>query len=171
VTSRRLWVRNLVWMAPAAFAAVVGSPYALVVILSVLATLAVVVRVADQILEDRSQPPPRPRRSAFAAAAAPRPVPVARPPADLRRMETLVGARTVTAAGVHFWLRPLLVDLVASRLGRQGDARLEDPATAASIADPLWAVVRPDRDAPGHRDAPGLSLADLARAVDQLEAL
>jgi hypothetical protein len=167
----RPWLRNLAWIAPAAFGAVVGAPVALVVIFSVIGTLAVAFRVADQLLEDRTEPPPRARRSAFAAAAAPRRLPPIRPPADLRRMETLVAARSVTAAGVHFWLRPMLTDLTVARLQRRGDADLHHPAVAASVADPLWSVVRPDRAPPVERDAPGLAVSELARAVDQLEAL
>ena len=167
----RQWSRNLAWLAPAAFASVVGAPFVIVVGLSAIATLGVTLRVADRLLEDRSEPPPRPRRSAFAAAAAPRRAPPVRPPADLRRMETLVAARIVTAAGVHYWLRPLLSDLTVSRLQRLGGADLRDPTAAASVPDPLWSVVRPDRAAPVERDGPGMSLPELARAVDQLEAL
>jgi hypothetical protein len=165
------WVGNLLWIVPAAFAAVVGAPLLLVVIFSVIATLAVALRVADRLLDDRTGPPPRTRRSAFAAAAAPRRDPPVRPPADLRRMETLVAARIVTAAGVHYWLRPMLVDITESRLRRHGGADLRDPTLASSVPDPLWALVRPDRAAPVARDGPGMPLSELARAVDQMEAL
>jgi hypothetical protein len=127
--------------------------------------------VADRLLDDRTEPPPRARRSAFAAAAAPRRLPPVRPPADLRRIETLVAARIVTAAGVYYWLRPLLADLTMSRLRHRGDADLGDPSRSTSVPDPLWGLVRPDRRPPVERDGPGLSLSELALAVDQLEAL
>ena len=157
----RQWARNLAWIAPAAFASVVGAPFVLVVILSVIATLAVGLRMADRLLDDRTEPPPRARRSAFAAAAAPRRPPPVKPPADLRRMETLVAARLFTAAGVHYWLRPLLVDIAVSRVRRHGDTDLRDPKLATSVPDPLWALVRPG---PGRAGRARRSGDDPARA-------
>jgi len=86
-------------------------------------------------------------------------------------METLVAARVVTATGVHHWLRPLLVDLTTFELGHREGHALDEPDTSLRISEPLWSLVRPDRPEPVVRDAPGISLAELARAVDQLEAL
>ena len=166
----RRWSWHLVLLLPALFAALVGEPLALVVIFAGLATLAVVVRVVDDLLFDRSRDPAEGRRSLFATAAAPRVLPAQKAPADLRRMETLVAARIVTAAGVHFWLRPLLVDLASFRLRLRG-AALDGPRAGSTIPEPLWSIIRPDRVAPEARDAPGIDLAALTLAVDELEAL
>jgi len=169
--TRRPWPANLGLLVPAAFAAVVGAPVAVVAIFAGIATLAVLVRVLDAVLFDRARDPAEGRRSAFAAAAARRVPPRPRPPADLRRMETLVAARVVTATGVHHWLRPLLVDLVTFRLGRREGHDLDAPDARDRIGEPLWSLVRPDRPEPEVRDGPGISVAELSSAVDGLEAL
>jgi hypothetical protein len=167
----RRGLANLALLIPALFAALVGAPLAVVVILAGIATLAVLARVLDDLLFDRSRDPAEGRRSLFATAAARRVPPAAKSPSDLRRMETLVAARIVTAAGVHFWLRPLLVDLTTFRLRRRGGAALGAPGAASAVPEPLWSIVRPDRTAPEVRDGPGIDLATLNRAVDELEAL
>ena len=169
--NRRRWVANLTLLLPALFAALVGAPLAVVVILAGIATLAVAVRVVDGLLFDRDRDPAEGRRSLFATAASRRVPPAVKSPSDLRSMETLVAARIVTAAGVHFWLRPLLVDLATFRLQRRGGATLDAPGAASMVPEPLWSIVRPDRAVPEARDAPGIDLAVLAAVVDELEAL
>jgi hypothetical protein len=166
VIARQL-VRGVVWLSPAAIAAVVGAPLAVVAILAAVAVLVVVVRGVEQLVETGGRRPSGARRSAFAAAAAPREPEPAKPPADLRRMETLVAARVLTAVGVHNWLRPLMADLAETRVRQHGGERLGPER----VPDPLWQLIRPDRPPPRRRDDHGLSMAELAVMVDQLEDL
>jgi hypothetical protein len=89
-------------------------------------------------------------------------------PADLERVESIVTARSV-ASGVHTTLRPLLVEIAATRLGRR---RALTPADAkALLGDELWDLLRPDRPRPEDPAGPGLSVDQLEQMTWRLEQL
>ncbi len=77
-----------------------------------------------------------------------------------------------TAFDVHFRLRPLLRDLAAGLLLRRGVDLARSPGRAAELLGPdVWALVRPDAEPPDDRAAPGVPIAVIERALDDLEAL
>ncbi len=109
--------------------------------------------------------------SEFDALLQPSPPRPARSP-SLDQLERLLAVRP-SAGDVHLRLRPVLVEIAAARLWTaQGIDLHADPEAARRLLDPLaWDLVRPDREPPADRLAPGPSLAALAAAVDALEAL
>ena len=113
-----------------------------------------------------------PRRpSAFDAAFARKASEPARP-ASLARVEREVTLSTGTAFDVHYRLRPLLRGLAAGLLLRRGVDLDRSPERARALLAPdVWELVRPDRPPPENRTAPGLSLASIERAADDLERL
>ena len=94
-------------------------------------------------------------------------------PRGLEELEHAVDFSQSTAFDVHYRLRPHLRRVAEHRLAvRRGIDILSDPAAAAAVVGgPAWALVRPDREAPSERNAPGVSLREVAAAVDALEAI
>ena len=75
-------------------------------------------------------------------------------------------------AGVDRSLRPLLVPIVAARLGRRGvDMSLAPQRAQELLGDVLWEIVRPDRPAATYRVEHGLAGDDLRAAIERLERL
>ena len=75
-------------------------------------------------------------------------------------------------AGVERSLRPLLVPIVAARLGRRGvDMALAPRRAQELLGDRLWEIVRPDRPSARNRVGPGLAADDLRQAIERLEQL
>ena len=104
------------------------------------------------------------RRSAFDAALDERGRP--RPAlADLARLEREVTLSTATAHDLHFRLLPTLREIAWSRLERAG--REPGPETLGR----WWDLLRPDRDPPEDRFAPGISERDLRALVGDLETM
>ena len=69
-------------------------------------------------------------------------------------------------------LRPLLVPIVAARLGRRGvDMALAPRRAQELLGDVLWEVVRPDRPSAAYRVGRGLAGDDLRTAIERLEQL
>ena len=92
-------------------------------------------------------------------------------PDPLRRLERIVeGAGW--AGELHLGLRPLLREIAAAALGRHGIDPERDPASAVALlgAD-LWELVRPDREPPSDRFAPGLDRRRVAGLLSRLEEL
>ena len=111
------------------------------------------------------------RRSAFDAAFRPAPSTRARP-ASLARVERDVTLATGTAFDVHYRLRPLLQTLAAGLLLRRGVDLERNPGRAEELLGPeTWELVRPDRETPDDRTAPGVPIEAIERAVDDLERL
>lgn len=133
--------------------------------------LAVVLAIALAVALGRlSHAMPR-RPSAFDAAFARRTSEPARP-ASLARVEREVTLSTGTAFDVHYRLRPLLRGLATGLLLRRGVDLDRSPERARTLLAPdVWELVRPDRPPPENRTAPGLSLASIERAADDLERL
>jgi hypothetical protein len=133
--------------------------------------LAVVLAVALAVALGRLNDAMPRRPSSFDAAFAPAPSEPARP-ASLARVEREVTLSTGTAFDVHFRLRPLLRGLAGGLLLRRGVDLERTPERARELLTPGgWDSVRPDRPPPENRTAPGLTLASIERAVDDLERL
>lgn len=108
--------------------------------------------------------PPRPR-ARKGRRAVPRPT-------ELERIERVVDAGRQTAGDVHVRVRPLVREIAATLLRRQGMRLDTEPERArALLGEELWDVVRPDRPRPLDRRARGLELSELERMVDRLERL
>lgn len=92
---------------------------------------------------------------------------------QLEELEHAVDFSLTTAFDVHYRLRPHLVRIAAHRLavrrGIQLDA--EPQAARAVLGDAAWAVVRPDRQAPDNRNAPGIDLGSLRAVIGGLESI
>jgi hypothetical protein len=133
--------------------------------------LVVVLALALGVGLDRLRRAVPKRPSAFDAAFAPTPRTGARP-AGLARVERAVTLATGTAFDVHYRLRPVLVAIASGLLARRGVDPQRSPARAELLLGPaVWELVRPDRPAPSDRAAPGLPVATIERAVDDLERL
>ena len=74
--------------------------------------------------------------------------------------------------GVDRSLRPLLVPIVAARLGRRGiDMALAPRRAQELLGDRLWEIVCPDRTSAANRVSRGLASDDLREAIERLEQL
>ena len=107
-------------------------------------------------------------KSQFEAALRRQPVRFVRPE-ELERLERQVALSIENAADFHYRLRPSLVAAADAAVWRRHGASLEQaedlmPAT-------LWAVVRPDCEAPLDRRAPGPPLEELSALVDEIERI
>ena len=76
-----------------------------------------------------------------------------------------------TAGGLHFRVRPALVELTEARLRSSHDIDLAHPSARTVLGDALWGIVRPDARPPDDRMAPGLSPSMLRALLDRLETL
>jgi hypothetical protein len=158
MTSRSAWGLATLAIVPAAFAAFVGATSVVVTALAVVGLLLVVSRVGRQLYGERTDArPPR----VFESVVNTRPADRIKTPRDLDRLETLVAARSRTAGGVHFWVRPLMRDIAVFRTGGRDER----------VPEPLWDLIRPDRPDPTDRSGPGLSVVELGLLVDELEQL
>jgi hypothetical protein len=74
---------------------------------------------------------------------------------------------------LHVRLRPILHDIATHRLRARYGVDLDtEPARARELVGTrAWELVRPERQPPEDRLARGPSIAELARAVDELEAI
>jgi hypothetical protein len=76
-----------------------------------------------------------------------------------------------TAGGLHFRVRPALIELTDARLRRGHGVDLTHPTAGTIVGEPLWSIVRPDARAPHDRMAAGLDPATFRAALDRLEEL
>jgi hypothetical protein len=114
---------------------------------------------------------PREGGSRLAAALEPRtPEPLRIPELDRLERELNLGASR--DFDLHYRLRPVVREIAVSRLERRG-LRLDSGSAAVRelLGDDLWQLVRPDRERPPDRQAPGPGLAELRRSVEILERL
>jgi hypothetical protein len=90
----------------------------------------------------------------------------------LALLEVVIATRSSTAFDLHFRLRPTLREIADERLAARG-LQLDrgGPVVEEALGEELWEIVRPDREPPFKRFAPGISPAAAARVVDRLEAL
>jgi hypothetical protein len=94
-------------------------------------------------------------------------------PAELERLEREVYLSLGSSFYLHHRLRPLLREIASNRLllrhGLDPDRR---PDEVAKIVGPqAWEWLRPDRQEPRDRWAPGPPMAELSSVVDALERI
>jgi hypothetical protein len=105
----------------------------------------------------RQQPPPRARDEM---------------PLRLRQIANDLRESEQSEFGVDRSLRPLLVPIVAARLGRRGvDMALAPRRAQELLGDVLWEIVRPDRPSAAYRVGRGIAGDDLRTAIERLEHL
>lgn len=134
-----------------------GSTVGLASALALATALAAA--AALQLRPARSQqPPPRARDPMM--------------PLRLRQIADDLRESEQSEFGVDRSLRPLLVPIVAARLGRRGvDMALAPRRAQELLGDVLWEVVRPDRPSATYRVGRGLAGDDLRTAIERLEQL
>ena len=71
----------------------------------------------------------------------------------------------------HSTLRPFLQQLAADRLRVRHGLALDDPRARELVGPEAWELIRPDREPPRDRAAPGPSAEKLGHVVRALEAL
>ena len=93
-------------------------------------------------------------------------------PLRLRQIAEDLRESEQSEVGVDRSLRPLLVPIVAARLGRRGvDMELAPRLAQELLGDVLWEVVRPDRPSAAYLVGHGLAGDDLRTAIERLEQL
>jgi hypothetical protein len=134
-----------------------GRTVALAAALALAAAIAAA--TALQLRPAQSQqPPPRARDDEM--------------PLRLRQIVDDLREAEQSELGVDRSLRPLLVPIVAARLGRRGIDMTRAPRSAQQLlGDRLWEIVRPDRPSPANRAGPGLASSELREAIERLEQL
>jgi hypothetical protein len=91
---------------------------------------------------------------------------------SLQELEHAADFSLSTAFDVHYRLRPHLRRIAEHRLANRGVRLDADPERSRRLLGPLaWDLLRPGREPPDDRNAPGLSLAELRALVDVLEAV
>ena len=133
---------------------------ATVALASALALAAVLAVAAALELRpaQRKQPPPRARDGEM--------------PLRLRQIADDLRDSEQSEFGVDRSLRPLLVPIVAARLGRRGvDMALAPRRAQELLGDVVWEIVRPDRPSAAYRVGRGLTGDDLRTAIERLEQL
>ena len=106
--------------------------------------------------------------SAFAAALRRRPVRYRRPE-ELARLERHVALSVENAADFHYRLRPSLVGAADAAVWRRYGVPLERAEELMPAS--LWAVVRPDCEAPLDRRAAGPRIEEISALVDEIERI
>jgi hypothetical protein len=93
-------------------------------------------------------------------------------PVRLRQIAGILQESERSEWGVDRSLRPLLVPIVAARLGRRGvDMALAPRRAQELLGDVLWEIVRPDRPSATYRVGRGVAGDDLRTAIERLEQL
>jgi hypothetical protein len=92
---------------------------------------------------------------------------------ELARVEREVSLASGSAFDLHVRLRPTIREIAEHRLlSRYGVALEANPHRARELlGETTWDLVRPDRQPPSYRHAPGLPPAKLEEIVDSLERL
>jgi hypothetical protein len=110
--------------------------------------------------------------SALAAALESEPDLPVRPP-ELERTERVLAMSATTAFDVHYRLRPIVREIAEQRLVERRGLKLdaEDPRLEEALGGELWELVRPDREPPALRFAPGLDPEALREVIERLEQL
>jgi hypothetical protein len=93
-------------------------------------------------------------------------------PLRLRQIVDVVREAEQSEVGVDRSLRPVLVPIVAARLGRRGvDMALAPRRAQELLGDRLWGIVRPDPASAADSVGRGLGGDDLEEAIERLERL
>ena len=107
-------------------------------------------------------------RSQFELALRRKPVRYGRPE-ELQRLERHVVLSIENAADFHYRLRRTLVQAADAAVWRRHGVSLEQAEDLMPAS--LWAVVRPDCEAPADRRAAGPSLDEVSALVDEIERI
>ena len=122
--------------------------------LALAAALAAATALELQPAQRQQPPPPRARDDEL--------------PMRLRQIVDVLRESEQSAFGVDRSLRPLLVPIVAARLGRRGiDMALAPRSAQELLGDRLWEIVRPDRTSVSR----SLAGDELREAIERLEQL
>jgi hypothetical protein len=94
-------------------------------------------------------------------------------PPELERTERVLSMATSAAFDVHFRLRPMLREVAEQRLADRRGLALDAGGTRVEeeLGPELWALVRPDREAPRRRFGAGLEPEAVQRMLERLESL
>ncbi len=109
-------------------------------------------------------------RSPFDAALRTRPREERRV-AEVVKLEREVSLSLAQAYDLHYRLRPTLREIARARLSMRSGIDLDSPAAAAVLGEDAWELLRPDREPPEERGAPGISRGELSALVDRLEMI
>jgi hypothetical protein len=93
--------------------------------------------------------------------------------AELDRTERAVLLSASNAFDLHYRLRPILREVAAQRLATRRGLSLdaETEASRAVVGESTWELVRPDREPPELRFAPGIAAPQLREVVAVLERI
>ena len=93
--------------------------------------------------------------------------------AELDRTERAVLLSASTAFDLHYRLRPILREIAAQRLSTRRGLGLDTDteASRAVVGETTWELVRPDREPPELRFAPGIAAPQLREVVAVLERI
>jgi hypothetical protein len=124
------------------------------------AILALVRALSVAIPRAAAEPAVRPRRSSQRLG-------------ELERTERAVLLSASTAFDVHYRLRPILREIAAQRLAtRRGfSLDVDTEAARAVVGEETWELVRPEREPPELRFAPGIAALELREVVASLERI
>ena len=91
-----------------------------------------------------------------------------RPPLRIAERDKL--AREVqlgmqTAFDLHYRLRPTLVEIARNRLAGRGISFENERRAKSVLGNEAWELLRPDREPPRDRNAPGIGTDELGRVV------
>jgi len=94
-------------------------------------------------------------------------------PPELERTERVLSMATSASFDLHFRLRPMLRDVAEQRLGDRRGLALDAGGTRVeeALGPDLWAIVRPDREAPRRRFGAGVEPEALRLIIERLESL
>jgi hypothetical protein len=97
-----------------------------------------------------------------------------RPPVRIAERDKL--AREVqlgmqTAFDLHYRLRPTLVEIARNRLAGRGISFENERRAKSVLGDEVWELLRPEREPPRDRNAPGIATDELGRVVSVLERI
>jgi hypothetical protein len=130
----------------------------LAISLALAAALAVATALRLRAAQERQRPAPH--------------GPDDEPPLRLRQIADILKESEESEFGVDRSLRPLLLPIVAARLGRRGvDLTLAPERARELLGERLWEIVRPDRAPAGDRVSRGLGGERLRAVIHRLEQL
>jgi len=160
VTARRpLLVVTIACVAATALGPVFGQGSKVALGSALALATALAAAAALQLRPTRRQQPPPPARDHNM-------------PMRLRQIANDLRESEQSEVGVDRSLRPLLVPIVAARLGRRGvDMALAPRRAQELLGDVLWEIVRPDRPSAAYCVGRGLAGDDLRTAIERLEQL
>jgi hypothetical protein len=76
-----------------------------------------------------------------------------------------------TAFDLHYRLRPTLVEIAHNRLAGRGISLENERRAKGVLGGEAWELLRPDREPPRNRNAPGIGTDELGRLVGVLEKI